>query len=116
MICPKCSADTKVKDSRPHREDARVIVRRRECDGCGHRFNTQEGTIDIVRQRQSGTRRMKRHKASWTAEQRKRCREAPTMREYARQEAEAANRPVEEILREWGLPTLIPRRSSHLNP
>lgn len=51
MICPKCKADTRVVNSRPHRDDPTVIQRRRWCDDCGHKFNTQEGTVDIVRQR-----------------------------------------------------------------
>ncbi len=42
MLCPSCNAtDTKVIDSRPA-ENGVSIRRRRECDGCGHRFTTHE--------------------------------------------------------------------------
>jgi transcriptional repressor NrdR len=51
MICPKCRSDTRVVSSRPHADDATVIVRRRHCVACSHRFDTQEGTVNIVRQR-----------------------------------------------------------------
>src|SRR5712671_7480739 len=42
MRCPKCGCqDDKVIDSRASREGA-TIRRRRECNGCGHRFTTYE--------------------------------------------------------------------------
>ncbi len=42
MRCPFCAhEDLQVKDSRPA-EDAAVIRRRRQCDGCGARFTTFE--------------------------------------------------------------------------
>ncbi|WP_425299915.1 hypothetical protein [Roseibium sediminis] len=40
MDCPRCSAATSVKDSRP---SANLIRRRRVCGSCGHRFTTYEG-------------------------------------------------------------------------
>ena len=40
MRCPQChSSDIKVVDSRTHEQSIR---RRRQCLGCGHRFNTYE--------------------------------------------------------------------------
>lgn len=42
MRCPSCGAsDTRVIDSRPA-EAGNSIRRRRECEGCGHRFTTYE--------------------------------------------------------------------------
>jgi transcriptional repressor NrdR len=42
MRCPKCgSQEDRVIDSRASREGA-TIRRRRECEGCGHRFTTYE--------------------------------------------------------------------------
>lgn len=42
MRCPKCGCqDDKVIDSRASREGA-TIRRRRECNGCNHRFTTYE--------------------------------------------------------------------------
>lgn len=104
MICPKCSADTKVKDSRPHAEDPRVIVRRRRCDGCGHRFNTQEGTIDIVARRKSvraAEKARRQSRPEWAravdAERTKRR----VILKIAQQEAAESGKPVEEVMRAW---------------
>lgn len=113
MICPKCSADTRVIDSRPHREDARVIVRRRACQDCGHRFSTQEGTIDIVAKRAGDLKRFRARKASWTPEQRAYHLEARRLRRYAQQEAAATSRPLEDILAAWNVP---PDAFSPANP
>ena len=42
MLCPSCGTpDTRVIDSRPA-EGGRAIRRRRECEGCGHRFTSYE--------------------------------------------------------------------------
>jgi transcriptional repressor NrdR len=42
MRCPKCGCiEDRVVDSRASREGA-TIRRRRECNGCGHRFTTYE--------------------------------------------------------------------------
>lgn len=42
MLCPVCGApSTRVIDSRPA-EGGQAIRRRRECEGCGHRFTTYE--------------------------------------------------------------------------
>ncbi len=45
MKCPKCGTWSKVKDSRPKfgRPDGNDhTYRRRECNECGHRFDTYE--------------------------------------------------------------------------
>ena len=43
MKCPKCKADTSVKDSRDHKLDHNETTRRRRrCKKCGHRFSTVE--------------------------------------------------------------------------
>ena len=39
MNCPKCGSKAKVIDSRPYES---YIIRRRECNGCKHRFTTYE--------------------------------------------------------------------------
>lgn len=41
MICPACSAETKVVESRPA-ESGAAVRRRRECLGCGERFTSFE--------------------------------------------------------------------------
>lgn len=55
MTCPKCGENTKVVDSRVE-EDS--VWRRRECQGCGYRFNTTEIDMDmyerLVRQSDKG--------------------------------------------------------------
>lgn len=45
MICIKCSADTKVANSRPHKKTPSVW-RRRECKACGTTFTTHEVVAD----------------------------------------------------------------------
>lgn len=45
MICIKCSADTKVTNSRPHKKTPSVW-RRRECTSCGTVFTTNEVVAD----------------------------------------------------------------------
>lgn len=45
MICIKCSADTKVTNSRPHKKTPSVW-RRRECKACGTVFTTSEVVAD----------------------------------------------------------------------
>ena len=48
MRCPKCGAeDTRVIDSRSQ-ETTNAIKRRRECQSCGHRFNTFERCEDPI--------------------------------------------------------------------
>ena len=49
MKCPFCNQDnTRVVDSRPV-EDTNSIRRRRLCDACGRRFNTEEKEISSTR-------------------------------------------------------------------
>lgn len=45
MICIKCSNDTKVTNSRPHKKTPSVW-RRRECKACGATFTTSEVVAD----------------------------------------------------------------------
>ncbi len=44
MKCPKCSGDTRVRDSRPLPDS---VSRRRECLVCGFRFSTVEVDVDL---------------------------------------------------------------------
>ncbi|AWI89243.1 hypothetical protein C0214_13825 [Methylobacterium sp. DM1] len=87
MICPKCSADTKVVNSRPHREDASVIQRRRACVECGHRFNSFESTYDIAGKRAADRARRATVMAGISAEEHDRHNERRRMQRYAREEA-----------------------------
>lgn len=43
MLCPRCSGQTRVKDSR--HAGPREVTRRRVCRGCGYRFTTREVPI-----------------------------------------------------------------------
>lgn len=43
MKCPECGNETLVKDSRENDND---IMRRRECNACGYRFNTVESFLE----------------------------------------------------------------------
>lgn len=47
MICIKCSADTKVINSRPHKKTPSVW-RRRQCTACGTIFTTSEVVADVA--------------------------------------------------------------------
>ena len=49
MICIKCSSDTKVTNSRPHKKTPSVW-RRRECKACGTVFTTSEVVADNMYQ------------------------------------------------------------------
>lgn len=58
MKCPTCQCtSTRVLDSRPV-DDSRSIRRRRECEGCGHRFTTFEKIeqIPLIVVKKGGTR------------------------------------------------------------
>lgn len=45
MICIKCSNETKVTNSRPHKKTP-TVWRRRECKACGAVFTTSEAVAD----------------------------------------------------------------------
>lgn len=103
MICAKCSGETKVVNSRPHRDDATVIQRRRACDGCGHRFNTFESTIDAVATRARKRRDNASFRAGQTAEQMAARYRRARLRQQARAEAAETGRPLDQILTAWGV-------------
>lgn len=115
MICPKCKADTRVVNSRPHRDDPTVIQRRRWCDDCGHKFNTQEATVDIVARR----RLIRKANAKHRAKDPEAARTADTAERRARRaladEAAKSGRPAAQIREAWGLPAKA-SRNSQLNP
>lgn len=48
ILCPQCSGDTSVKDSRKSVQHPNAAWRRRECNQCGHRFTTTEQLEDAV--------------------------------------------------------------------
>ncbi len=114
MICPKCSANTRVVDSRPHREDARVVVRKRVCEGCGRQFKTQEGIIDLVSIRKNKVRRQQAHVRRLDPAVRAARIARDNLRRDAKIEAAETGRPLEDILREWNVPVphSLPRQQA----
>lgn len=104
MICPKCSAETKVISSRPHKDNARVIQRRRACEGCGYRFNTQEGTVNIVSMRKSENRRAREYFQRLTPEVRAERLARKLLLRSARIEAAETGRALPDILEAWNVP------------
>ncbi len=115
MICPRCKSDTKVVSSRPHADDPTVIQRRRHCLGCGHKFNTFEGTVDLVRHRASVRERQARYREALGPEERSRRAKRDNTRAAARAEAAAANQPVGKILSRWN-GVAAPSRPASPNP
>ncbi|MBB2965138.1 hypothetical protein [Methylobacterium sp. R2-1] len=104
MICPKCSSDTRVIDSRPHEDDSGVIRRRRECVACGHRFVTQEGTINIAGMRAKRRRAQAAYLARLDPAVKAARVAASNLRRDAKTEAGETGRPLVEVLRAWNLP------------
>jgi hypothetical protein len=45
MICPLCSGETKVMDSR---DSDHLVRRRRECSACRYRFSTHEAEESLL--------------------------------------------------------------------
>ena len=111
MICPKCKSETRVVNSRPHRDDATVIQRRRWCDDCGHKFNTQEATVDIVARR----RLMRASRAKWRAAKRQAESHERQIRKFVAGEVAASGRPRAVVRQAAGLPARS-SRASQLNP
>lgn len=122
MICPKCQSDTRVVSSRPHADDATVIVRRRYCVACPERFETQESTFDVVQRRTADRRsspaRYRRWAETATPEERAARWKLKRMRTSARAEAAETGKPLPEVLKAWGLTpsTPAPPRRSHPLP
>ena len=49
MICPKCGAKVRTKDTRPHPDNTNW--RKKQCEGCGYRFQTVEmTTVEFAKQ------------------------------------------------------------------
>ena len=100
MRCPACnSPDSKVLDSRPV-EEGNSIKRRRECIGCGKRFNTYEviDSVPITVLKKNGNREFfDRHKLH--AGVLKACQKRPVDTEslVSQIEAELTNSLVSEI-------------------
>ncbi|CAO4171091.1 NrdR family transcriptional regulator [Methylorubrum extorquens] len=116
MICPKCSADTRVVNSRPHAEDATVIVRRRNCTGCARRFDTFESTRNVVKLR----RNSRDGKAQWVAETSADVLAEKNrlygLRRDARAESADTGRPVADVMRAWGIEPTAGRRPLKKTP
>jgi hypothetical protein len=122
MICPKCSADTRVVGTRPEM-GGKVIRRQRVCVAvaCGHDFDSYESTFNVVarRQRQAANTRIYRLVDPERArDQDRRKAKGRALRLAAEQEAEATGRPLAEIMRAWDVkpsarakPTARPRRT-----
>lgn len=103
MICPKCSADTRVIDSRPHDSDDRVIQRRRACTACGHRFSTWESTIDIAALRARQRRAQAAYKLRMDPAVRAARVARSNLRRDAKVEAAETGRPLEDVMRAWDI-------------
>lgn len=116
MICPKCSAETKVVSSRPHKDDARVIQRRRVCESCGHRFNTQEGTIDIARRRKTVRDEASKRRAKLNEAERAALAERQSDLRAARDQAAKNGGSPDNFLRAFGAAPRNLSRASALNP
>jgi len=102
VICPKCSSNTCVIDSRPHEDDPGVIRRRRECVACGLRFFTQEGTINIA----GMPAKRRRAQAAYLARLDPAVKAARIARSNLRRDAkiEVTGRPLPDVMRAWNVP------------
>lgn len=104
MQCPKCAGDTSVVDSRAAPNN--TIRRRRECDACGHRFNTFESTVSpqvVIKHRQAQAVRKQRWWANMSPEMRRAHKLREHRRAEARCEAKETGEPVEALYRRWGV-------------
>lgn len=122
MICPKCSADTRVVGTRPEM-GGKVIRRQRVCAAvdCGHGFDSYESTFNVVarRQRQAANTRIYRLVDPERArDQDRRKAKGRALRAAAEAEAAETGRPLAEVMRAWDLkpsarakPTSRPRRT-----
>jgi hypothetical protein len=63
MKC-RCGAETRVVDSRPHKDDPTIVVRRRVCTECAVRVTTQESTVDVAKYRARNRRLSAKHRAT----------------------------------------------------
>lgn len=105
MICPKCSADTRVVGTRPEM-DGKVIRRQRICVAvaCGHDFDSYESTFNVVarRQRQAANTPIYRLVDPERArDQDRRKAKGRALRVAAEAEAAETGRPLAEIMRAW---------------
>jgi transcriptional regulator NrdR family protein len=92
--------------SRPHADGAAIIVRRRHCMTCPHRFNTQESTLDVVKIRVARRARQAKWKDGLGETYRERDRDQKRRQKHvtaARAEASETGRPLPEILKAWGI-------------
>lgn len=107
MNCVKCSGETRVVNSRPHKDDATVIQRRRWCDACGHKFNTYESlTDDVARRARVSAKRTAekaRQRARFSEDDLAKRRERNRLYMEAYRHAQDTGRDVTEIRKEWGI-------------
>ncbi|BDL40946.1 hypothetical protein [Methylorubrum sp. GM97] len=117
MICARCAGDTRVIDSRPHEDDPGVIRRRRECVACGHRFFTQEGTINIAGMRAKRRRAQAAYLARLDPAVKAARVAASNLRRDAKIEAEETGRPLANVMRDWSIEPATRRRPlKHTSP
>ncbi|WP_375274476.1 NrdR family transcriptional regulator [Methylorubrum thiocyanatum] len=107
MICPKCSADTRVIDSRPEM-GGKVIRRRRICVavGCAHDFDSYESTLNVVARRQreaAGMRAYRRADPERAREQDRQKSKSRALRVSAEAEAAETGQPLADVLRAWDI-------------
>jgi hypothetical protein len=117
VICPKCSADTRVVNSRPHAEDAKVIVRPRHCTACTHRFDTFESTRNVVKLHRNSRAGKARWVAEASADVLAEKNRVYGLRRDAKIEAEETGRPLANVMRDWSLAPATRRRPlKHTSP
>lgn len=107
MICPKCSADTRVVGTRPEM-GGKVIRRQRVCVAvaCGHDFDSYESTFNVVarRQRQAANTRIYRLVDPDRArDQNRRKAKSRALRVAAEAEAAETDRPLAEVMHDWDI-------------
>lgn len=103
MICPKCSAETRVVDSRPD-DEGRVVRRRRICESCGSKVVTYESTLNPIRHRASARAARKRWREKLTPEASAEKRRLSDLRYEAKRTSRETGRPLADVLREWNVP------------
>ncbi|KAB7783458.1 hypothetical protein [Methylorubrum populi] len=116
MICPKCSADTRVIDSRPEM-GGKVIRRRRICVavGCAHDFDSYESTLNVVARRQreaAGMRAYRRANPERAREQDRQKAKSRALRVSAEVEAAETGQPLEDVMRAWDIKPAARQRPS----
>ncbi|WP_020095728.1 hypothetical protein [Methylobacterium sp. 285MFTsu5.1] len=94
-------------DSRPHKDDPTIVVRRRVCTDCEVRVTTQESTVDVGKYRARNRRLSKKHRAVTPPDElaaKNRVYQARhRLERAAKDEARETGLSVSSIRARWGL-------------